>query len=109
MYDPWVGYDGNQGPLTNIDMSGFGRMAFRSCPDMLMWDPYSDDYGLNFSGNVTGAASYVADYLIFGWISFGWNLQSDANRWEIVMPIAKFETYPEHLAPNACLTVLMTP
>ena len=74
LYDLRVGYGGNQGPLSNIDYGGFGSMAFHSYPQTLHWDAYSGDYGPNFSGMVMGSSTYLVDHPIFGWISFGGNV-----------------------------------
>lgn len=74
IYDLRVGYGGNQGPLSNVDAGGFGSMAFHSYPDTLHWDAYSGDYGPNFLGHVLGAAAYLVDHPIFGWVSFGGSL-----------------------------------
>ncbi|KAI7279182.1 hypothetical protein KC343_g986 [Hortaea werneckii] len=77
IYDLRVGYGGIQGPLSNIDAGGFGSMAFHSYPDTLRWDAYSGDYGPNFLGHVLGAATYLLNHPIFGWISFGGNVYQD--------------------------------
>lgn len=75
IYTLRVGYGGNQGPLSSIDAGGFGAMAFHSYPDTLRWDAYSGDYGPNFAGHVMGAATYLVDHPIFGWVSFGGNVK----------------------------------
>ncbi|KAK3718139.1 hypothetical protein LTR37_005254 [Vermiconidia calcicola] len=80
-----VGYGGNQGPLSNIDEDGFGSMAFHGYPDRLIWDAYSRDYGPNFLGHVIGAATYLIDHPIFGWISFGGNVQAYSNNSQITV------------------------
>lgn len=79
IYELRVGYGGNQGPLSNIDAGGFGAMAFHSYPDTLRWDAYSGDYGPNFAGHVMGAATYLVDHPVFGWVSFGGNLKHEGN------------------------------
>lgn len=75
VYDLRVGYGGNQGPLSNIDAGGFGSMAFHGYPDTLRWDAYSGDYGPNFLGHVLGSATYLVDHPIFGYVSFGGNVE----------------------------------
>ena len=84
IFDLRIGYGGNQGPLSNIDAGGFGSMAFHSYPDTLHWDAYSGDYGPNFLGHVLGAASYLVEHPIFGFVSFGGNVQID-NSSEVVI------------------------
>ncbi|KAK5138194.1 hypothetical protein LTR08_004889 [Meristemomyces frigidus] len=79
IYDLRVGYGGNQGPLSNIDAGGFGSMAFHSYPDTMHWDAYSGDYGPNFLGHVLGAATYLVEHPIFGWLSFGGNVQESQH------------------------------
>ncbi|KAI7362825.1 hypothetical protein KC336_g21646, partial [Hortaea werneckii] len=86
IYDLRVGYGGIQGPLSNIDAGGFGSMAFHSYPDTLRWDAYSGDYGPNFLGHVLGAATYLLDHPIFGWISFGGNVHQDNGSVIVVEP-----------------------
>ena len=49
-------------------------MAFHSYPETLIWDAYSGDYGPNFAGHVMGAATYLVEHPVFGWVSFGGNL-----------------------------------
>ncbi|OTA24527.1 hypothetical protein BTJ68_11296 [Hortaea werneckii EXF-2000] len=86
IYDLRVGYGGIQGPLSNIDAGGFGSMAFHSYPDTLRWDAYSGDYGPNFLGHVLGAATYLLNHPIFGWISFGGNVHQDNGSIVVVEP-----------------------
>ena len=74
LYDLRVGYGGNMGPLTNVQQDGWSSMSMHSYPELLEWDPYSGDYGPNFSGMVMGAATYLVQHPIFGWVSFGGNL-----------------------------------
>jgi hypothetical protein len=50
-------------------------MAFHSYPDTLHWDAYSGDYGPNFLGHVFGAATYLVNHPIFGYVSFGGNVK----------------------------------
>lgn len=78
-YDLRIGYGGHQGSLTNIGQDGFASMSFHSFPETLEWDPYSGDYGLNFIGQVLGAATYLVKHSIFGWVSFGGNIVSIDN------------------------------
>ncbi|KAI7528581.1 hypothetical protein KC331_g15673, partial [Hortaea werneckii] len=86
IYDLRVGYGGIQGPLSNIDAGGFGSMAFHSYPDTLRWDAYSGDYGPNFLGHVLGAATYLLNHPIFGWISFGGNVHQENRSAILVEP-----------------------
>lgn len=79
LYELRIGYGGNQGPLSNIDAGGFGSMAFHSYPETLRWDAYSGDYGPNFLGHVFGAATYLVNYPIFGYVSFGGNVNNTAG------------------------------
>lgn len=76
IYDLRIGYGGHQGSLTNIGADGFASMSFHSFPETLEWDPYSGDYGLNFVGQVLGAATYLVKHPTFGWVSFGGNIVS---------------------------------
>lgn len=76
LYELRIGYGGNQGPLSNIDAGGFGSMAFHSYPDTMYWDAYSGDYGPNFLGNVFGAATYLVNHPVFGYVSFGGNVNT---------------------------------
>ncbi|KAK4548220.1 hypothetical protein LTR36_010089 [Oleoguttula mirabilis] len=86
IYNLRVGYGGNQGPLSNIDVGGFGSMAFHSYPDTLRWDAYSGDYGPNFLGHVLGAATYLVEHPDFGWISFGGNVRESNGSVVTVQP-----------------------
>lgn len=79
LYELRIGYGGNQGPLSNIDAGGFGSMAFHSYPDTMHWDAYSGDYGPNFLGHVFGAATYLVDHPIFGYVSFGGNVNKTGD------------------------------
>lgn len=76
IYDLRVGYGGSQGPTTNIQSNGCGQMAFHSYPDLLIWDPYTGDYGPNFVGHALGVGTYLVEHPIFGWVSFGGNIVS---------------------------------
>ena len=66
-----VAYGGLMGPLTNIGEDGFGSAAFHSAPDMMRFDGYSGDYGMNFFGYAFGTASYLVDHPELGWLCFG--------------------------------------
>lgn len=79
LYDLRIAYGGNQGPLSNIDAGGFGAMAFHSYPSLLRWDAYSGDYGPNFAGHVMGAATYLVNHPVFGYVSFGGNVATSKN------------------------------
>ena len=79
LYELRIGYGGNQGPLSNIDAGGFGSMAFHSYPETLHWDDYSGDYGPNFLGHVFGSATYLVHHPVFGYVSFGGNLNSTGD------------------------------
>ncbi|KAK3676300.1 hypothetical protein LTR78_004051 [Recurvomyces mirabilis] len=85
LYQLRVGYGGNSGPLTNIDAEGFGSMAFHSYPDTMHWDAYSGDYGPNFLGHVLGAATYLVNHPIFGYVSFGGKVSSTNNSTLIIV------------------------
>ncbi|KAK4561857.1 hypothetical protein LTR86_004537 [Recurvomyces mirabilis] len=85
LYQLRVGYGGNQGPMTNIDAEGFGSMAFHSYPDTMHWDAYSGDYGPNFLGHVLGAATYLVNHPIFGYVSFGGKVSSTSNSTIIIV------------------------
>ncbi|KAF2139196.1 uncharacterized protein K452DRAFT_276271 [Aplosporella prunicola CBS 121167] len=82
-----VGYGGNQGPLTNIDEEGFASAAFHSYPDTLKWDDYSGDYGPNFLGHALGAATYIVQHDVYGWLSFGGNVISSDDGTVTVKPL----------------------
>lgn len=70
-----VGYGGTMGALTNIDQEGFASAAFHSFPSTLKWDAYSGDYGSNFFGHATNAATYLVNHPEFGWQAFGGNVR----------------------------------
>ncbi|MBS1792788.1 MAG: hypothetical protein JSS81_02980 [Acidobacteria bacterium] len=74
-----IGYGGATGALSNIDREGFASVAFHSFPDTLRWDAYSGDYGPNFFGCATNAATYVVDHPDFGWQAFGGNIAISGN------------------------------
>ncbi|KAL9091718.1 MAG: hypothetical protein Q9159_001233 [Coniocarpon cinnabarinum] len=74
IYDLRVAYGGHMGPLSNINQDGFGSQAFHSYPETLAWEAYSADYGLNYMGNILGAATYLVESADYGWVSFGGNL-----------------------------------
>lgn len=86
IYDLRIGYGGHQGSLTNIGTDGFASMSMHSFPETLEWDPYSGDYGLNFVGQVLGAATYLLEHPIFGWVSFGGNILESENDVLVVEP-----------------------
>ena len=69
-----IGFGGNMGALTGIDLEGFASAAFHSYPDMMKFDPYSGDYGPNFFGHAWATGTYVANDPEFGWLAFGGNL-----------------------------------
>nr|WP_216364789.1 DUF5695 domain-containing protein [Rhodanobacter glycinis] len=69
-----VAYGGLMGPLTNIGEDGFGAAAFHSAPDMMRFDGYSGDYGMNFFGYAFATASYLVDHPQLGWLCFGCKL-----------------------------------
>ena len=79
IYDLRVAYGGNMGPLSNVRQDGSTSMSMHSYPQLLEWDPYSGDYGPNFSGMVMGAGTYLVEHPVFGWVSFGGNLVASAN------------------------------
>ncbi|KAI9694928.1 MAG: hypothetical protein M1822_000545 [Bathelium mastoideum] len=79
LYDLRVGYGGNTGPLSNVRQDGSASMSMHSYPELLEWDPYSGDYGPNFSGMVMGAATYLVEHPIFGLVSFGGNLVQNGS------------------------------
>ncbi len=74
-----VGYGGAMGGLSNIDQEGFAGTAFHSFPNHMAWDTYSGDYGPNFFGVATNAATYVINHPEFGWQAFGGNVQTDGD------------------------------
>ncbi|HVU37691.1 MAG TPA: DUF5695 domain-containing protein [Opitutales bacterium] len=84
-----VGYGGAMGGLSNIDQEGFAGTAFHSYPQNMRWDTYSGDYGPNFFGVATNAATYVIDHPEFGWQAFGGNVQVDGD-WVKVQPLDCF-------------------
>jgi hypothetical protein len=75
-----VGYGGAMGGLSNIDQEGFASAAFHSFPQNMRWDTYSGDYGPNFFGVATNAATYLIDHPEFGWQAFGGNVRKDGDR-----------------------------
>ena len=77
LYDLRVGYGGHMGPLSNIQASGMGSMAFHSYANTLEWDAYTGDYGSGFLGHVLGAACYIVEHPTFGPVAFGGNLRQD--------------------------------
>ncbi|KAG5984672.1 hypothetical protein E4U55_003752 [Claviceps digitariae] len=79
LHDLRAGYGGLMGPLSNINAEGFASTAFHSNPDLLTWDAYSGDYGLNYLGIVTGSCTYLVRHPDFGWISMGGNLASSSS------------------------------
>ena len=78
-HDLRVGYGGNMGALTNIHEDGFGSMAFHSWPDTMKWDAYSGDYGPNYLGHIVGSSCYLVDHPVFGFVSFGGNVEEDGD------------------------------
>ncbi|KAF2234412.1 hypothetical protein EV356DRAFT_501985 [Viridothelium virens] len=79
LYDLRVAFGGNMGPLSNVRQDGSTSLAMHSYPELLEWDPYSGDYGPNFSGMVMGAGTYLVDHPVFGMVSFGGNIVSNMN------------------------------
>ncbi len=75
-----VGYGGTLGAIANITQEGFGPSAFHAYPSTLRIDGYSGDYGPNFFGYATNAATYVVLHPDFGWLAFGGNLQVESPR-----------------------------
>jgi hypothetical protein len=84
-----VGYGGAMGGLSNIDQEGFGSAAFHSFPQNMRWDTYSGDYGPNFFGVATNAATYLIDHPEFGWQAFGGNVRRDGD-WVRLEPLDAF-------------------
>jgi hypothetical protein len=84
-----VGYAGAMGGLSNIDEEGFAGAAFHSFPQNMRWDTYSGDYGPNFFGVATNAATYVVNDVGFGWEAFGGNAKVDGT-WVKVKPLDAF-------------------
>jgi hypothetical protein len=74
-----VGYGGAMGGLSNIDQEGFAGTAFHSFPNHMAWDTYSGDYGPNFFGVATNAATYIINHPEFGWQAFGGNVKMDGD------------------------------
>lgn len=70
-----VGYGGVMGPLSNIDEKGFASAAFHSFPDLMMYDPYSGDYGPNFFGHAINTGTFVTHDDAMGWLCFGGNVK----------------------------------
>jgi hypothetical protein len=84
-----VGYGGAMGGLSNIDQEGFAAAAFHSFPQNMRWDTYSGDYGPNFFGVATNAATYLVNDLGFGWEAFGGNVKVDGS-WVKLKPLDAF-------------------
>jgi len=70
-----VGYGGLLGAISNITRDGFGPCAFHSYPSTLKIDGYSGDYGPGFFGYAVNSATYLTMHDVFGWLSFGGNIQ----------------------------------
>ncbi len=70
-----VGYGGVMGPLANIDEKGFASAAFHSFPDLMMYDPYTGDYGPNFFGQAMNTGTFVTHDDTMGWLCFGGNVE----------------------------------
>jgi hypothetical protein len=79
LYDLRVAFGGNMGPLSNVHADGFASLAMHSYPEYLHWDPYSGDYGPNFSGMVLGAGTYLVKHPIFSWIAMGGNIVEETS------------------------------
>jgi len=84
-----VGYAGAMGGLSNIDQEGFASAAFHSFPQNMRWDTYSGDYGPNFFGVATNAATYLVQHPEFGWQAFGGNVRVDGD-WIKLKPLDAF-------------------
>jgi hypothetical protein len=84
-----VGYGGAMGGLSNIDREGFASAAFHSFPQNMKWDTYSGDYGPNFFGVATNAATYLIRDPEFGWQAFGGNVRADGD-WIKLRPLDAF-------------------
>jgi hypothetical protein len=84
-----VGYGGAMGGLSNIDQEGFASAAFHSFPQNMRWDTYSGDYGPNFFGVATNAATYLIQHPEFGWQAFGGNVRIDGD-WIKLTPLDAF-------------------
>ncbi|MEO8778112.1 MAG: DUF5695 domain-containing protein, partial [Rhodanobacter sp.] len=79
-----VAYGGLMGPLTDIGEDGFGAAAFHSAPDMMRFDGYSGDYGMNFFGYALGTASYLVNHPDLGWLCFGCELTPSGQEMRLV-------------------------
>ncbi|MBT9672336.1 hypothetical protein GPK34_09850 [Secundilactobacillus kimchicus] len=66
-----IGYAASTSPLTSIDQDGFGSMAFLSDPKLLMFEPYTSDYGQAFYGYAHDAGEYAFLDETKGWVTFG--------------------------------------
>jgi hypothetical protein len=77
------------GGLSNIDQEGFASAAFHSLPQNMRWDTYSGDYGPNFFGVATNAATYLIQHPEFGWQAFGGNVRIDGG-WIKLKPLDAF-------------------
>jgi len=84
-----VGYGGAMGGLSNIDQEGFASAAFHSFPQNMRWDTYSGDYGPNFFGVATNAATYLIRHEDFGWQAFGGIVRVDGD-WIKLKPLDAF-------------------
>jgi hypothetical protein len=84
-----VGYGGAMGGLSNIDREGFASAAFHSFPQNMRWDTYSGDYGPNFFGVATNAATYLIQHPEFSWQAFGGNVRVDGD-WIKLKPLDAF-------------------
>lgn len=79
-----IGYGGAMGAIAGIDQRGCASEAFHSYPDMMIWDPYTGDYGTNFFGHAWATGTYVVHDPEFGWLALGGNLTDHAGQIRVV-------------------------